>query len=100
MLLGQAGDLLQIELVLEPLEGFIDAPTLVIKVADGADGADGKAGGIEQIAHQHAHFAIGRDMVNQASLRGRADIRSCSGSRFTGHARIRHLGVVLIINKW
>jgi hypothetical protein len=40
----KAGDMLQIEPVLEPLEGFLDAPALVTEVAEGAGG---KARGVE-----------------------------------------------------
>lgn len=48
-LLAQAGDMLQVEPVFEPFEGFLDAPALVVQVAKGAGG---ETRGIEQIGHR------------------------------------------------
>lgn len=59
--------MLQIESVLESLEGFVDAPAFVIKVAEGAGG---KARGVEQIGHQDGNLAVGRDKATQANLLG------------------------------
>ena len=43
-LLGQAGYMLQIEPVLEPLEGFLNSPALMVELAKSAGG---KALGVE-----------------------------------------------------
>lgn len=68
-LLRQSGDVLQVEAVLEPLEGFLNAPAFLVQVAKGAGR---EALGVEQIGHQHAHFAIRREVEHQADLLGMA----------------------------
>lgn len=66
-LLRQAGNVFQVEPVLEPLERLLDAPALVVQL--------GKATGgiallVEEVRHQHALFALGRDGAYQAHALG------------------------------
>ena len=50
-LLGQFGDVLQVETVLDPRECFLDAPPLVVKLS----GAVGRIQLlVEQFGHEHA----------------------------------------------
>lgn len=53
----------EIEAVLETFERFLDAPALVIELAEAVGW---KAFVVEQIGHQHAMLAIGQDVTNQA----------------------------------
>ncbi len=62
-LLGQSGDVLQIEPVLESLERLLDAPALVVKLGE-AVGREELL--VEQVGHQNTLLAAGRDIANQA----------------------------------
>lgn len=61
-LLGQAGDVFEVEAVLEALEGLLDPPALVVKVAELGVRVGLR---VEQIGHQHAHLAGVGDMAYQ-----------------------------------
>jgi len=62
-LLSQSGDVFQIESVLEPFERLLDAPSLVVKLAEAVSWIEFL---VEQVGHQHALLAVGRDVADQA----------------------------------
>ena len=65
-LVRQARDVFEIQAMLEPLEGHLNAPPLVVEITE--DGG-GKALGIEQVGHQHPYLAVGGHMTDQAHPR-------------------------------
>lgn len=54
----------EIEAVFEPFECFLDAPAIVVELAEAVGW---KELGVEQIGHQHALLAIGQDVTDQAN---------------------------------
>ena len=66
---GQAGGRFQAQPMLDPLEGFLDTPALVIQRTEGSGGM---LGVIEQRGHQNAHRSGRRHIANQAHRGGRA----------------------------
>lgn len=62
-LLRQAGDVLEVEAVLEAFEGLPDTPALMVKVAEfGAR----EVLRVEQVGHQHAYLTGAGDVPDQA----------------------------------
>ena len=68
--LRQPCDMLEGEPVLEALEGFLDAPALVVQIDDDRGR---ETHGIEQVGHQHAYLAGGGNVPYQPN-RGRLAI--------------------------
>lgn len=67
-LLGQARDAFQVKAMLEPLEGFLDAPALVIEVAEDI----GREVALVEVGGQHTHEAAGGSLADQAHAWRRA----------------------------
>ena len=61
-LLRQARDVLQAEVMPEPLESLLDTPALVLKIAERA-GREARR--IEQVGHQNTHLTFGRNVTHQ-----------------------------------
>ena len=64
-LLRQTRGAFQMQAVLEALEGFLDAPTLVVKVGEDLR----REGAVVEVGGEHAHETIGGDLADQAHAR-------------------------------
>lgn len=62
-LLGQSGDVIQVEAVLEPLQCLLDTPALVALLGEAVGRSQTL---VEQVGHQHALFTAGRNGADQA----------------------------------
>ena len=74
-LLGQARDAFQVQPVLDAFEGFLDAPALVIEVAEDL----GREVALVEIGGQHAHEPAGGCLAHQTHA------GSCVGAAEVGH---------------
>lgn len=88
---GQAGGVLDIQSMLEALEGLLDAPATVVKIGECCRGI---GPGIEQGGHEHAHLASRRQLADQAHSGRLAGALIIDGILMI-RGRQRHHGFVL-----
>ena len=62
----QGAGVLEVEAMFDALERLLDAPALMVELAEGLGG---KALGVEQRSHHHTHLALGRNLADQAHSR-------------------------------